>query len=78
MSAVATAEAINAVSALLTVSLRAADAVKQINTIVSTAQSEGRDLNAAEIVQVRSLRKEAMQRWDALPANSGDSEDASG
>lgn len=65
MSAAATIEAINAITALTTVALRSAEAIQQINAIMSRAQTEGRDLTQAEIDEVRSLRGDAMDRWNS-------------
>lgn len=68
MSTAATIEAINTVSALTTVVLRSTEALQKVNAIIERAQTEGRDLTDAEIEAVRSMRGDAMTRWDGLNA----------
>lgn len=57
--------AIDALLALTTVALRAAEAAQIASQIIARAQAEGRDLTPEEIGQVQALRESAMTRWEA-------------
>ena len=57
-------QAVDALLALTTVALRATEAAQQASEMIQRAQSEDRDLNEAEIAQLRKLRAEAMERWN--------------
>lgn len=59
-------EAIQIMSAMLTLSINTMEMAQRVSLMIQQAQSEGRDLTDDELAQIRQLRQEAMDRWNAV------------
>lgn len=66
MSTTSVIVAVDAVLALTQLALNIQQATQQIQSMVATAKTEGRDLTDAEVQQIVGMRKSAMDRWNSL------------
>lgn len=64
-------EAINVITALNTMALRALESAQRVSDMNARAQAEGRDLTDAEVEEAKRLRTDAMRRWDELTGDAG-------
>jgi hypothetical protein len=61
-----TVVALDALAALTTLVLRAAQAHQEISALLARAQAEGRDLTDDEVAQIQSRRQDAVARFNRL------------
>lgn len=66
MSTTSVIVAVDAVLTLTQLALNIQQATQQIQSMVATAKSEGRDLTDAEVASIVGMRKSAMDRWNSL------------
>jgi hypothetical protein len=64
-------QAINVITALNTLALRALESAQRVSELNARAQAEGRDLTDAEVEEVQRLRTDAMRRWNELTGDAG-------
>lgn len=64
-------KAIDTLTALLTLVQRSSETAQQVSAMIQRAQSEGRDLNDAEMGQIQDLHDEAMERWNERIRGAG-------